>query len=313
MNAKLEQDTIEISDSLIRDVSPVVSVIMITYNHEAYLSQAIEAVLAQKTTFPIELIIGEDCSLDNTRQIAAEYQRKNPQIIRVITSEKNVGACKNQARILSASRGKYIAYCDGDDCWHDNLKLQKQVDFLENNSQYVAAYHDAIFLNKFALGEKVSVLPKGGGKDFSGMELTRYAFMPTLSICFRNVIGELPEEYFKVLNNDTFLISLLGAHGGAKFIADIQPGLYREHAGGVWSGLAPQNQSIASATTCYWQMVYYNRIGKAEIANYFACDAMDHVLSVIKINKKILFKWVLIKLFPKIYVLYKDMKNAIEK
>lgn len=73
---------------------------------------------------------------------------------------------RNFARILSASRGKYIAYCDGDDCWNDDSKLQKQVDFLENNPEYVAAYHDTILLNKFAQGEKVSVLPKGAVRIF---------------------------------------------------------------------------------------------------------------------------------------------------
>ncbi|MDP1766678.1 MAG: glycosyltransferase [Methylotenera sp.] len=310
MNSKSEQNIIEISDSLVLEIDPVVSVIMITYNHEAYLSESIEAVLAQVTDFPFELIIGEDCSPDNTRQIAIEYQKKYPQIIRIITSEKNVGMSKNQARILSASRGKYIAYCDGDDCWNDTQKLQKQADFLEKNHEYVAVYHDAILLNKFNEGEKISVLPEGGRKDFSKMELTRYAFMPTLSILFRNKIRTLPEEYFKVLNNDTFLISLLGEYGGAKFLSDIQPGLYREHAGGIWSGLSPQNQSIGSATTCFWQMVYYNRIGKVDIANYFAFATIDHILSVIKINKGLLLKWFIIKYFSKTYQYYLRIKQA---
>ena len=79
----------EISDPAVLSKNPVVSVKMITYNHEPYIPQAIEGVLMQETNFPIELIIGEDCSTDGTREIIFDYQQKYPDIIRVITSEKN--------------------------------------------------------------------------------------------------------------------------------------------------------------------------------------------------------------------------------
>jgi len=87
----------------------------------------------QKTNFPIELVIGEDCSTDGTREIVFEYQKKYPDIIRVITSDKNVGMKKNGYRTFKACRGKYIAFCEGDDYWHHPLKLQKQVDYIESH------------------------------------------------------------------------------------------------------------------------------------------------------------------------------------
>lgn len=114
---------------------PLVSVHMVTYNHEPYIAQALEGVLQQKTSFPFELVIGEDCSTDGTREIVFDYQKKYPDIIRVITSDKNVGACKNSLRTEKACRGKYIAYCEGDDYWHHPQKLQKQVDYLENHPE----------------------------------------------------------------------------------------------------------------------------------------------------------------------------------
>ncbi len=110
---------------------PLVSVRMITYNHESYIARAIQGVLRQKTDFDYELVIGEDCSTDATRQIVFEYQEKYPKIIRVITSEENVGIKKNGERTYQACRGKYIAWCDGDDFWHREDKLQKQVDVIE--------------------------------------------------------------------------------------------------------------------------------------------------------------------------------------
>lgn len=97
--------------------TPIVSVAIVTYNHEPFIAQAIEGVLMQNVTFPIELIIGEDCSTDNTYEIVLDYQRKFPDVVRIITSEHNVGMSANGARILKACNGKYIALCDGDDYW----------------------------------------------------------------------------------------------------------------------------------------------------------------------------------------------------
>ncbi len=117
-------------------VPPLVSVKMITYNHAPYIAQAIEGVLQQKTNFHFELVIGEDCSTDGTREIVFEYKKKYPDIIRVITSEQNVGMKKNGYRTMKACRGKYIAFCEGDDYWHHTEKLQKQVDYLETHPAY---------------------------------------------------------------------------------------------------------------------------------------------------------------------------------
>ena len=119
---------------------PLVSIKMVTYNHAPFIAQAIEGVLQQKTNFPFELIIGEDCSTDGTREIVFEYQKKYPEIIRVVTSEKNIGAKRNGLRTLKACHGKYIAYCEGDDYWHDPGKLQKQVDYLENHPECGMVY-----------------------------------------------------------------------------------------------------------------------------------------------------------------------------
>jgi len=119
---------------------PLVSVKMITYNHAPYIEQAIEGALMQKTNFPIELVIGEDCSTDGTREIVFEYQKKYPEIIRVITSDKNIGMKKNGYRSAKACRGKYIAFCDGDDYWHHPHKLQKQADYLENHPECGLVY-----------------------------------------------------------------------------------------------------------------------------------------------------------------------------
>ena len=114
---------------------PVVSVVMPTYNHQCYLGEAIEGVLNQRTEFPFELIVGDDCSSDGTREIALRYQRQRPDIVRVLTSENRMGMHKNDTRIFSAVRGRYMAFCEGDDYWHRADKLSRQIEILENDAQ----------------------------------------------------------------------------------------------------------------------------------------------------------------------------------
>ena len=112
-------------------MTPLLSIVTITYNHEPFIAKTIEGVLMQQVKFPIELIIAEDCSTDGTRAICQRYAAQYPALIRLITSESNVGAIANERRDMRAARGKYIAFCEGADYWTDPLKLHKQVDFLE--------------------------------------------------------------------------------------------------------------------------------------------------------------------------------------
>lgn len=136
INRRVE-DSYELPNNVLEKVPhPIVSVRTSTYNHAPYIRQCIEGVLMQKTTFPIEYIIGEDYSSDETRSIVFDYAKKYPDIIRVVTADYNVGSKANGKRCIDRCRGKYMAICEGDDYWVDPLKLQKQVDFMENNPEY---------------------------------------------------------------------------------------------------------------------------------------------------------------------------------
>ena len=119
-----------------------VSVCMITYNHEAFIARAIEGVLMQKTDFETELIIGEDCSSDTTRNICREYRERYPEKIRLLAGDRNLGPMSNFLRTFEACDGTYVAFCEGDDYWTDPRKLQKQVEFLEENADYGMVHSD---------------------------------------------------------------------------------------------------------------------------------------------------------------------------
>ena len=138
-------DSYEIPNNVIYTVQqPLVTVRTSAYQHESYIKQCIEGVLMQKTTFQVEYIIGEDYSTDSTRNIVFDYAKKYPDLIRVITADYNVGMKANGLRCIKHSRGKYMAMCEGDDYWTDPFKLQKQVDFLEQNPDYVLSFHNTI-------------------------------------------------------------------------------------------------------------------------------------------------------------------------
>lgn len=123
---------------------PLVSIVMIAYNVEKYIEKAIESVLSQNVNFSYELVIGEDCSTDSTREIALKYEAKYPDKIRVLQHPKNLGLTPNCVVTHNACKGKYIALLDSDDYWTNDNKLQIQVDFLENNSDYSGVGHQAM-------------------------------------------------------------------------------------------------------------------------------------------------------------------------
>lgn len=118
----------------------MLSVVMTTYNHERYIATAIESVLRQQTDFPIEIIIGEDCSTDRTLNIVLDYQAQYPEAIHIVRSEHNVGWRANYRRTIAAARGRYIALLDGDDYFTHRKKLQMQVDLLEANPDVGMCY-----------------------------------------------------------------------------------------------------------------------------------------------------------------------------
>lgn len=117
-----------------------VSIIMLTYNHEKYVKEAIESILTQKVDFKYEILIGDDSSIDSTPRILEVYKNKYPDKIVLIKRNKNIGPTKNLYDLLKRSKGKYIAYLEGDDYWLDKDKLRKQIELLDN-SNYIGIAH----------------------------------------------------------------------------------------------------------------------------------------------------------------------------
>ena len=147
----------EIMKNWVGDISnPLVTIKCITYNHEQYISDALDGFLMQETTFPFEVIVHDDASTDNTAKIIKEYEKKYPNIIKPIYETENQYSKHDESitRIINSKiKGKYIAFCEGDDYWTNSKKLQIQYDFLENNSDYIGVGHMTNSVDKY--GNKV--------------------------------------------------------------------------------------------------------------------------------------------------------------
>lgn len=309
-NKNMSQEVIEACETGVLTQSPIVSVLMITYNHGKYISEAIESVLTQKTDFPFELVIAEDCSSDNTRNIAFDYVARHPSKIRVLYSSKNVGVNKNYARAFTACRGEYIALCEGDDYWQDPLKLQKQVDFLSKNKSYIAAYHDSVVVSHDNQVVSNSLLGEWKA-DYSQAELILIQTMPTQTLMFRKVFDQFPDEFFKVTNADSFQISILGNYGRGKFLSGVGNSAYRLHDGGIWSGLDAVDARLKTITTLYWLSAYYRRIGRPDIAEKFGFIAMGNIYKQSCQTKMEFWKWGASMLHPKLYGEYRKLKDGL--
>ncbi|MDO4788584.1 MAG: glycosyltransferase [Johnsonella sp.] len=166
-----------------------VSVVMLTYNHRDYISQAIESVLAQLADFKIEVLIGDDASGDGTAQIVKEYAKRYPDIIRATLREKNIGPANNLVDLLKQCRGKYIAGCEGDDYWTDQNKLHIQVSFLEENPSYIACTHDVSRVDREGNPLKDQKISWISEKREYGLEDFRGIFLPghPVSVLHKNI------------------------------------------------------------------------------------------------------------------------------
>lgn len=120
---------------------PLVSVVVLTFNHEKYITQALDSILMQQVNFPYEILVGDDCSTDHTQDILKHYADEYPGVFRLFLREKNLGPTKNLYDVMRHASGRYMASCEGDDFWTDPHKLQLQIDFLESHRQYVGCVH----------------------------------------------------------------------------------------------------------------------------------------------------------------------------
>ncbi len=226
-------------------IQPMISVCVLTYNHEAYIAETIEGIVKQQHDYLWEFIIADDKSKDKTQEIILSYKEKYP-FIKVIFQNPNVGASQNFIDLFTAATGKYIAICEGDDYWTDPLKLKKQVDFLEANPEYAMCFHAVNILEE---GKELFISPLNLSRKeetFTIEDLAKKNLAHTPSVMYRNVLNaRLPGWFIESPLGDYALHMLHAKHGKISYLPDVMA-VYRRHTGGVFSTLKERDILLKS-------------------------------------------------------------------
>lgn len=219
-----------------------VDILIVTYNQQDFIAKAIESILEQKVNFTYRINIADDFSSDKTREIILRYKEKYPDVINLILAEKNHSAKKNFINGTKYLLADYIACLDGDDYWCNNLKLQKQIDFLDNNPDFVACAHNTLMLDDIRDNVQAKIRRKIDDvftiQDF----LDGSASFHSSSFVFRNVFhGNIPKLQEHEKSEDLFFAILHAKYGKVKYIDEIMS-VYRMHGKGEWTSLNEESQ-----------------------------------------------------------------------
>ena len=241
--ARIESQIERVEDWTRLSKTPVVSVCIMAYNHGNYIGQALDSILMQEFQYPIEIVVGEDKSTDNTREIVCEYQKRHPDKIRLRLARRNIYSQGLMPGVggRAACRGRYIALLDGDDYWTDSYKLQKQVDFLEANPDYFICFHNVdILCTKGLIRDFITDVPETTDLVYFAK---RGNYIRTATTVFRNIFLKgktLPDYFYKVPIGDFALWLYISQFGKIKKFPE-KMAVYRKHSNGVYSCIKPYN------------------------------------------------------------------------
>lgn len=260
-----------------------VSVVMVTYNHEKYISKAIESVLMQKVDFDYELLIGDDVSPDSTVKILMEYKEKFPNKIKLFLRNENLGSTKNICDLFNNSSGKYIAILEGDDYWTDESKLQKQVDYLEEHEEYIATTHAVEYFNDdnevFFIDPNLKYDELEGVDKLIEYEKKHITIGHFQSFVFRNIFPN--KSYEEIITCNRFIGDL-----SLKFILlSIGKIKYLDYVMGRYRNIRKDSTSFSSLDykkQMQYQFLVWDKIN--EVTNFKYRDKIDEITNALKIR-----------------------------
>lgn len=257
-----------------------ISACIVTYNQQNFIRECLQGVVNQKLSYDFEIIIGQDNSTDETHKICLEYSILYPNLIKYFPRDKNLGMIGNWTKTLEQCTGNYIAMCEGDDYWTDPYKLQKQVDFLEANPEYILSFHKVKILKPDGslVPDFITKVPENYETQETLARLGNYIHTP--SVVFRNVLKEFPKEFSLSPIGDFFLYMLLAEHGKLNYFEE-EMAVYRY---GV--GIHSTNSQIKMAKANFKLFTLLLSYSKNEVINKILLErqlpALDHFEQLVR-------------------------------
>ncbi|HET9197334.1 MAG TPA: glycosyltransferase, partial [Solirubrobacterales bacterium] len=222
--------------------APEVSVFVQTYQHAAYIRDALDGVLAQELPGRLEVVVADDCSSDGTREILQAYRDRHPEVIRLGLPERNLGPTEIFRRGVAGLRGRYVAWLDGDDFWTDARKLARQRAAMDQRPQWAGCFHDAIVRSVDGGAPDRTYVADGLGDALGFADLLRSNPVPSLSVMARgDLVRDLPPWVWEGLWADWLSLLAIAEHGDLGYLPG-QMGVYRAHSAGLSAGLSRAEQ-----------------------------------------------------------------------
>ena len=283
---------------------PLLSIRCIVFNHEEYIAQALDGFLMQETNFPFEVIVHDDASTDKTTDIIREYELKYPKIIKPIYEKENMYSKHDGSisRIMrDACKGKYLAFCEGDDYWTDSKKIQRQVDFLERNLDYALSSENGLVL--YTKSGNVEPFSNEKTRDYTLDDLLIKRRFPTASVVIRREYTLDP--LFLNMQWDTMIWGFLAQRGKVHF-EPIMSSVYRRGSGVTESNKiawAKTSERINCMVNTFFKptkkvrlarnkiLFYdYKSAWKVAIRQHLFCNAIKFCLKMMSISPKLFVK-----------------------
>lgn len=233
--------------------TPLVSVHCATYNHGRYIKDALEGFVSQRTNFPFEVFVHDDASTDSTARIIREYAERFPSLIVPILQEENQrskGIPILRTHVLPKMRGRFIAFCEGDDYWCDDGKLQMQVDCLESQPEAVACVHNTEMVG--SEGNRLgyaSTVRKSGMLEMSALVRESGAYHTSSLMCRKSYYEQpIPEFVSMTRGVGDYPMRLALAFSGGIYYLDRVMSVYRFQVEGSWSARMARDSAAAAQT-----------------------------------------------------------------
>lgn len=242
-------------------MNPLLSICCTTFNHEKYIKQTLDGFLLQQTSFPIEIIVHDDASTDNTAEIIREYAEKDSRIVPILQTENQFSKFKKPWAnyVFPRAQGKYIALCEGDDYWIDPFKLQKQVDFLEAHPDYGSCFHNSKIFYQDTQQLEHDILNKDEPETSTIVDLARTNYIRTNTIVLRNNFKL--QDWFNYLPVGDWPLFLIQIKDLKIKRFEEEMGVYRVHSQGAWSG-ADEIQTIKMTLNTIKPLLKHNVLSK---------------------------------------------------
>ena len=277
----------------------MVTVIMITYNHEKYIEQAIKGVLMQQCQFNFELIVANDNSTDLSDEIIQRTITNHIKsgVVNYIKRETNVGMALNFIDSFKKSKGKYIALCEGDDYWTEPSKLQMQVDFLEANEEFSMVCHDAEIIDEVLGTTYLDFASKNPKQICNTLDLFGSNFCTTASMLFRKrAISSFAYPDFKVLSGDLFMKLLISLDGMLYRMYEVMS-IHRVTSTGATVNNKRDMQDLIKSRIILFN--HFDKVSKKKFKKYIRIETLLMESYLDYLNSKSFIKTSMIKIYRK--------------